>query len=365
LRLAPEHITSYAAGSWAALNTGGVPPVATPPTLQAAADVFEPTTAHAGPLASAFGPARPVTPQAPVPAVPASLPHEPESIRGLVFEHFADGHNHVLAQGGQTTPDPLPGQGPTIPDSDVRGGRVVMYVDGILQGLDDECYAIGNYLQSPLDGGSDVGQPVVAIHEGSCSNPVSEVARITRDVLLLKEAQLPGAQAEHLLAKSSFDPAVKSIHDEVRQSLLAGRTITLVAFSGGGEEAALALELLSKEEGGRFADAIHDQVRILALSPAAAKEDFFLAGVRPDNLYITASRRDPLVRYAHHFIDPTSIASKIAGAIDGIDTLLHLSHKSLDCHSPSYIFEHSQAADGSKPIDAFLAGGPGGEYLVD
>jgi hypothetical protein len=290
---------------------------------------------------------------------------EPSSMFGMVYAHHPHGHVHTLALSGQTTPQPAPGCGPLIPDKDAPDGRVVFFVDGIQQSRAGESHEINSLLQSSEAAGCDVRQPVIAVHEGKRASRFKDIARITREVFLLKEAQMPWANTARLLTKCGFDPAVKALHDELRQSMDAGRTVTLAAFSGGGEEAALALQLLSLEDGGAMREQLAERVRVLALSPAASREDFLLAGIRPQNLYLSASRKDPLYKYSKNFVHPFNLVANIPAVIGGLNAVAHLLNQTdMRTHNTHYIFGKNVTSQGDKPIQAFLDGGPGGQYIV-
>jgi hypothetical protein len=301
---------------------------------------------------------------------PTRVPGEPAALHGEVYEHFADGRTTLLAAPGATVPD-LPSSGaPTIPDEAVKDGRVVIYVDGIQESEAAQCTKIANLLQAPASPdsfGCDVGQPVIAIHEGVGRTVVSDLGRITYDLLQLKRSQTSlGRPEAQLQAVAKHDPAVKAIHDEIRQSLEAGREVTLVSHSGGGCETALALTLLEHEEGGRFKQSIADHVRLLELSPAASSRDFILAGVKPENLYHTGSRKDPLWQFASHYVNPCNPFANLMVAVGGAESLYHLAtNYHGPYHDPNYIFWKNVDPSGMQPIQAFLDGGPGGEHPLD
>lgn len=291
---------------------------------------------------------------------------EPATMRGEVYVHYGHGHVRTLALSGQTTATPAPGQGPLVPDSLAPHNRVVIYVDGIQQSRRDESAEIAKHLQSSSGVGCDMGQPVIAVHEGKTPSPLGDVWRITKDVFTLKQAQLPWANAARLLTRcAKFDPAVKAVHDLVRQSLDARRDVVLTAFSGGGEEVALALQLLSREDKGATRKLIAEHVRVLGLSPAASREDFLLSGLRPENLLVAASRKDPLRRFSSHFVHPLNMFANIPAIAGGLSAVAHLlSHTDMRSHNTQYILAKTITPDGKKPVEAFLNGGMGGEILV-
>lgn len=285
---------------------------------------------------------------------------------GVVYEQRLDGSIVDLEAPGQTTPD-IPAAGPDIPAEAVKDNRVVIYVDGIHQDRGTQQDQIHRLLQAPPthpDHGASVEQPVIGIHEGVGRTFAADLGRITMDWLYLKGVQTHGVPVDWLRDKIYlFDPVVKSVHDEIRQSLEAGRDVQLVAHSGGGQETALALNMISREEHGRFKDAIRDHVRVLALAPAAAPQDYEAAGVKPENLLYTGSRQDPLWNFAHHFIHPVCVPCNLPAVAAGLKTLWMLTHfNGLPYHSPDYIFWQNLQPNGSSRINDFLAGAPGGNY---
>jgi hypothetical protein len=282
---------------------------------------------------------------------------EPAVLQGQVYTHDPDGTTHALAMSGETRPTAGPA-GPDIPASAVRNNRVVIYVDGIRYMRSSQQADIGKLLQSTGDDASlaHVDQPVVGIHEGVGQGLLSDPLRIVSDFVFLKAIQGGNSTAGQIAAIYANDPAVKSLHDEVRQSLEAGRDVLLAAHSGGGTETALALTLLSQEEDGRFAAAVGDHVRVLQIAPAASLQDFQWAGVRPENIYYTDSRSDPAYGAFHVFVPPDDAAQMVTNALSA---LVDVKPSALERHSPYYIFAHNRA-DGESSIQQFIDGAPNG-----
>jgi hypothetical protein len=297
-----------------------------------------------------------------------NAPREPGELMGVVYEQYADGSTRVLAAPGTTTPD-LPPDGPNIPNDAVVNNRVVIYADGIHQRISTQQDQIHRLLQAdphdPKDG-VNVGQPVIGVHEAVGKSALDDGTRIAADLAYTKAVQgryMPLAWVRKAAYRA--DPTVKSVHDEIRQSLEAGRDVLLCMHSGGGAISALALNLLAHENHGKWKNAIRDHVRVLALSTAAAARDFELAGVKPENLYYTGSRQDPVHNIMHHFIHPynflgnfpfigTAIADGLKAAMDP---------KFGPYHSPDYIL-WANARGGHSRIQDFIDGAPGGNYVL-
>lgn len=293
-------------------------------------------------------------------------PKEPTALHGLVYQRYEDGHVTVLKHAWETTPG-VPCSGPDIPSDAVRNNRVFIYVDGIHQSLADQQDQMHRLFQAPRDNpkhGAAIDQPAIGIHEAAGINAGLDGARIAADLTWLKALQ-GGYLPTSWIEKGAFrtDAAVRSVHNEVRQSLEAGRDVQIALHSGGGAETALALTLLAKEGGGRWKNAIAEHVRVLALSPAAAVKDFELAGVKADNIYYTASTKDPLYRLAHKYVAPWQMPLLAVRAVSvGISLLFN--HDVLPYHSHDYIFWRNMQPNGEQPIQTYLDGGRGGEHVV-
>lgn len=290
-----------------------------------------------------------------------STEEEPGDLKGMVYEHTSNGEVNVLKLSGQTRPE-LPAD---IPASAVNAdNRVVIYVDGIHQELSEQKRQIRSFMQGQASTGADVGQSVIGIHEGAGKSGLHDGARIGKALFMLKLVQnrlVPLEWASKQIYK--IDPAIKSVHDEVKQSLLAGRKVQLITHSGGGAETATALHLLAREG---MKQQIGDNVRVLSMASAAAHKDFTKAGVKEDNLYYTGSQNDPVYSIFRHFLGPFNICSGVGFAVDAarygwqalrgkdIPVVYHY-------HSPDYIFDRNMS-EGSQRIQKFLNGGPGGKF---
>jgi hypothetical protein len=244
----------------------------------------------------------------------------------------------------------------------VKDNRVVISVDGIHQEWSEHQRQIHNFLEGQSSVGADVHQPVIGIHEGASKNILQDIWRITKVkgmIQLLHSGLVPLAWAEKKMYK--IDPAIKSVHDEVEQSLLAGRKVQLMTHSGGGTEAAAALALLSKEG---MRDQIGRDVRLLSIASAAAHKDFTNAGLKSENIYYTGSKKDPVYYMFRHYMSPLSLGSDLAFGIDVARyalSFLHKDPKELYYHSPDYIFAQNMSPEGQR-IQKFLDGGAGGQY---
>lgn len=290
-----------------------------------------------------------------------STEEEPIDHKGIVYEQRQNGEINVLKLSGQTKPE-LPAD---IPDSAVNAdGRVVIYVDGIHQEISEQHRQIRSFFHGQAGTGANVGQSVIGIHEGAGKSGLHDGVRIGKALFMLKLVQnrvIPLEWASKQIYK--IDPAIKSVHDEVRQSLLAGRKVQLITHSGGGAETAAALTLLAREG---MKQEIGDHVRVLSMASAAAHKDFTKAGVKAENLFYTGSEQDPVYSIFRHYLGPLSLGSAVGFAVDAARYLYDMI-KGKDIpvvyhfHSPDYIFDRN-VVDGSQRIQKFLNGGPGGKF---
>lgn len=293
-----------------------------------------------------------------------NLPREPHQLHGLVYESFLDGHTVNLKTATQTSED-IPAGGPDIPRDAVKDNRVVIFVDGIHQDIDTQKDQIHRLFQAPRNDpkhGAACEQPVIGIHEAAGINAGADGTRIAIDLAWLKALQgryLPTAWVHKACFQS--DAAVRSVHNEIKQSLEAGRDVQIALHSGGGAETALALTLLSKENGGQWKPEISKHVRVLAMAPACSRKDFELAGVKPDNIYYTASRNDPVYRFSKDFVPPTN-QGLLALRAARVGVQLLFDRSTIPYHAPDYIFWRNLQPDGTQRIQAYLDGGPGGDY---
>lgn len=290
-----------------------------------------------------------------------STEEEPDDHKGIVYEHTKRGEVNILKLSGQTLPE-LPAD---IPASALNAdGRVVIYVDGIHQEISEQKRQIRSFFQGGASTGADVAQSVIGIHEGAGKSGLHDGVRIGKALGLLKLVQnrvIPLAWASKQIYK--IDPAIKSVHDEVKQSLLAGRKVQLITHSGGGAETATALTLLAREG---MQQEISDNVRVLSMASAASHQDFSKAGVKAENIYYTGSENDPVYSIFRHYLGPLSPLSAVGFAVDTARYLYEMI-KGKDIpvvyhyHSPDYIFDRN-VVEGSQRIQKFLNGGPGGKF---
>lgn len=286
---------------------------------------------------------------------------EPSSLHGIVFSRYPQGRYHILKFPNETKPDIPPID---IPQDAVKDGRVVISVNGIGQELGHHLGDIRRFLQasSARDHGANVGQPVIGVHEGVHKKKALDVIRIGADIGYMKLVQsraLPLRWLSKLVYR--IDPTVKAVHDEVRQSLQAGRDVQLVVHSGGGAEAALALNILAREDKGRYRQDIADKVRVLALAPATSRKDFEKAGVQRDNILVTGSSRDPVYEFGRRYIEPALTATFLPALV--AMGMTWAKHGPSPTHSLDYLFS-ANAAGGQNRLQRFLDGGPGGDYRL-
>ena len=287
------------------------------------------------------------------------------SLQGVLYEQGPQGDVSILKYSGETTSE-LP---PDIPASAVnQNGRAMIYVDGIHQEITEQQRQIKYFLHGYAPSGADVDQNVIAIHEGAGKSGFRDGLRIGKVLGMLKLVQ-SGLVPLQWASKRIYhiDPAIKTVHDEVRQSLLAGRKVQLMTHSGGGAETATALTLLAREGMGRE---IENNVRVLSLASVAAHKDFVKAGVQEKNLYYTGSKNDPVYSVFRHYLSPCAIPSAVGFAAEAARYLYHLvaydkaQETAYHYHSPDYIFA-SNVTDQGQPIQAFLDGGPGGRHPLN
>jgi hypothetical protein len=284
---------------------------------------------------------------------------EPRPYKGLVFQKYPSGYWRILKTSGQTTPD-IPASGPDIPQDAVKDNRVVISVNGIHEPFGWHRAEIDRWLLADPGqrDGVNVGQPVIGIHEGASKTLFQDAVRIALDVGYLKLVQgraLPLPWLRKMVYR--IDPAVKAVHDEVRQSLQAGRDVSLVIHSGGGVETALALNILAREDAGRYRDDIARRVRVLSLAGGSAYQDFLMAGVKPENLYYTGSVRDPVYQFGHRYLEPNCIVCNLPSLAASLKFVLQ--DKPDPTHSRAYIFSANVRPDGSHMLAEFLEGAPG------
>lgn len=286
---------------------------------------------------------------------------EPPHLKGVVYQQSPNGTVTILKTSGQTA-ETLP---PDIPESAVKDGRVFLYVDGIHQEMSEQNRQIRYFLHKQAATGVDVGQDVIGIHEGAGPSGFQDGIRIGKVLSMLKLVQtglVPLEWAKKKLYK--IDPAIKSVHDQVKQSLLAGRKVQLMTHSGGGAETATALTLLAKAG---MREQIRDNVRLLSLASAAALEDFVGAGLKPENIYYTGSKNDPVHYLFRNYLHPLAPLSGLCFAANVVRYAVGWGTKKdpngLSYHAPDYIFAKNMVGEQQR-IARFLEGGSGGVHVL-
>ncbi len=262
-----------------------------------------------------------------------SVRPEPRKLCGAVFLQQPDG-SVTLQKGAE------------LPAGAVRDNRVIVYVDGIHQSFPEQQRQIRELM-------SDLGQPVVGVHEGSGTTILHDSRRQAKNLVYLKSLQNDLEDAHSLRSRVFHnDPAVKSVFNLLRQGLDAGRDITLVTHSGGGIEAALALHMLADKG---YTEKIESQLRVLSLASGVSPEDFQTAGVKSEHLYYTGSDADLAFQLARHFL-PVAVPGALGGALSW---LLERPADEVLAHSPDYLFE----ANGKTALENFMTGRSPGRFV--
>lgn len=306
----------------------------------------------------------------PVPPPPSPPPDpDPPALRGVVYTRYPSGNLDFIAWSGETKPDVGPDGKSIIPDSAVANNRVVMFVDGIRQSLPHQILTVRDLLQAPElpdDYGCSVRQPVIGVHQGVGPHLASDIKRIVGDFSLLKAMQASFIDPQRCAGTvAKWDPSVKAVHDLVRQSLEVGRDVTIGAFSGGGTQVALALTMLSREEGGRFRQQVGDHVRVMAMTPGASVRDFEKAGVKRENIEYVAGKRDPVYQLFRTYVGVDAGLGNVVGLARGAVAVARIAaHPANVEHDVYFLFEHSRTPEGEEPIQKFLDGGAGGDQIV-
>jgi hypothetical protein len=284
---------------------------------------------------------------------------EPPELRGAVLLQHKTGSSEIVRYSGQTTAD-----GQDIPAEAVVNDEVVIYVDGIGQRIKEQQRQIAALLHGGSEAGADLDRPIIGVHEGQGKSGTSDVLRIAKNTLFTKALQT-GLAPNSLIEKAAYknDPSIKSIKDLLHQSLDAGLKVTLMAHSGGGSQVALALNLLSREQGGRFQKALADDVRLLSIAGAASAEDYQKGGLNPENLLYTGSQQDEVYRLFHNHIEPVAWHKNLPFIGDGISVLRG---KNIDksTHAPDYLFAEHKTGEANR-LEDFLEGGRGGYYELE
>ncbi len=281
---------------------------------------------------------------------------DPPELRGALFQQETDGTVTLLRYSGETSPV----SPPDIGDDAAVDGHVFFSVNGIGQDWKGHRQQIKDWFHGGFDSGANLERPIIGIHEGD-RHPVLDGARVIKNTLLLKTLQA-GASSETIKRAAYYnDPSVKTIYDQMRQSLTAGRQITLMAHSGGGSQVALAMSILAKEEDGLWQAVVNDKVRVMATAATASREDFLQAGIREENLFMTGSAKDPVPGFYQTHIEfrrPWTAAKAIGQGVSKIPGLIL---NPGPYHDGQYIFDHNWTPEGSR-IATFLDGGPGGSF---
>ena len=277
-------------------------------------------------------------------------------MRGLLFQQEPGGKVTILARSGETDPE----SAPDIPEPALHGNRVYISVDGIGQDWTRHREQIGDWFQGGAKFGVDLDGPVIGIHEGEGKNTLTDSWRILKNVTALKKLQAGGARTEEIRrAIYANDPSVKTIFDQLSQTLRAGREVTFMAHSGGAAQVALALALYGSDPA--KVEQIGEGVRVLGTAPATSFEDLAQAGVQEENILVTGSTRDPVFQSFKDFWTPRrplSLLPVLGQALwSGGQYLLQPG----PYHQGEYIFPRHQEGDHHRLAD-FLAGASGGFY---
>lgn len=284
------------------------------------------------------------------------LEEEPPNLRGLLFMQNKDASVEVLRYSGET----IPGGPPDIPPEAVTEQGVFISVNGIGQDWKSHRSQIKDWFHGGADYGVELPGPVIGIHEGERKSPLHDGLRILKNTVLTKAIQ-SGKSAAQIRDKAyRNDPSVKTIHDQLAQSLKASRQVTLMAHSGGASQVALALALLVDEGGPSARTDVAEKVRVLGTAPATHRNDLEWAGVKPDNLMITGSRRDPVYRFYRNHLNPERPWSALKFLGDGLCGSIGFALQPGPYHDGFYIFAGNQE-DGRHKIGEFLQGGPGAD----
>lgn len=287
-------------------------------------------------------------------------PHQdPPELRGALFQQEPDGTVKVLRYSGQTSPTSPPDVG----EDAAAGGEVFISVNGIDQDWASHRQQIRDWYHGGFSTGANWQRPIVGVHEGDRKG-AADTLRVFKNTLILKTLQGGLGSLEGIRqAAYANDPSVKTIHDQLRQSLAVGRRVTLMAHSGGGSQVALALSLLAREKDGLWEDAISQDVRVMATAATCTRDDLRQAGVSDCNIFMTYSNKDSVPGF---YRSPTSLLRPLSVARAAARGLYLRAWEKLrpgPWHQGHYIFQHNMTAEGSR-IVKFLEGGPGGIYPI-
>lgn len=292
-------------------------------------------------------------------ATTARLTPDPPELRGALFQQEPDGTVKILRTSGQTSPDGPP----DIPIEALHQGEVFLSVNGIDQDWQGHQQQIKDWYHGGFSNGANWNRPVIGIHEGDRPG-AADIGRVFKNTMLLKRLQAHLGTVEAVKqAAYNNDPSVKAIHDQVRQSLAAGRQVTLMAHSGGGSQVALALTLLSREGEGAWADEITSKVRVMGTAATATRGDFERAGVKDENLFLTSSQNDAVPAFYRTDTDLKNPISLLRGGVRGLSLYVKNKFQLGQWHEGHYIFSQNDRPGGNRIVD-FLNGAPGGSYPI-
>jgi hypothetical protein len=275
-------------------------------------------------------------------------------MRGLLFMQNKDETVEVLRYSGESDPDTPP----DIPSEAVTKSGVYISVDGIGQDWNGHRAQIRDWFHGGADYGVELPGPVIGIHEGEGKTAIHDGARILKNTFytkLLQRGRSPEGLREKIYAN---DPSVKTIHDQLAQSLRVGRQVTFMAHSGGGSQVALALALMATDESSEWKPAISQKVRVLGTAAATHRNDLEWAGVESENVMMTGSKRDPVYRFYRNHIDAHRPSTLLGFIGDGVGAAIKFAFDQGPYHEGEYIFGGNKA-DGEHRIGNFLAGGVG------
>ena len=284
-----------------------------------------------------------------------TLDEEPPNLRGLLFMQNKDATVEVLRYSGESDPDTPP----DIPNEAVTKHGVFISVDGIGQDWNTHRTQIRDWFHGGEEFGVELPGPVVGIHEGEGKSTVHDVVRVLKNTAYIKALQSDRFDLSTVRDKAyKNDPSVKTIYDQLQQSLKVGRQVTFMTHSGGASQVALALALAAVEGGEDTRAAIAEEVRFLGTAPAGHRNDVEWAGVKPENVMITGSQRDPVYRFFRNHLHHAHPSTFFKFLFDGVGAAVKFAFQPGPYHQGEYIFAHNQTEGGHKIAD-FLEGGVG------
>lgn len=286
------------------------------------------------------------------------LPYaEPPELRGALFQQNRDGTVRLLRTSGQTSPT----SPPDIGEDAAVGGEVFISINGIDQDWAGHVRQIKDWYHGGFANGANWQRPVIGIQEGD-RDGAADIKRVLKNTFLLKGLQA-GVLSTGTVRKLAYanDPSVKTIHDELRQSLAVGRKVTFMAHSGGGSQLALAMSLLAEEKDGLWEDAISRDVRVMCTAATCTRDDLRQAGVKDENIFTTYSKQDSVPGFYRTATDLRRPWTILRAGARGVYLRVREKFKPGPWHQGHYIFDQNTTSDGSR-IVKFLEGGKGGVY---